>query len=96
MVGEPLHVHHPGRAAGDHAEPLRPQAHDRQVAAEAAALVEQRGVDDPSHPHVQLSNRDRLHGGERARPDDVEHRERGQVDEPARVTHREVLGVDDR
>ena len=46
VVGEPLVVRHPVRAAGDDAEVLVAEPHDREVGLEAAARREPRRVDD--------------------------------------------------
>ena len=96
VVAEPLQVGHPVRAAGDDAEVVVGQPHDRQVGAEAAARREHRRVDDLAELHVHLAHRHALHGLERARADDVEDAERGQVEDRRAVAHRQVLGVDDR
>ena len=80
VVLEPLQVGHPVRAAGDDAEHVVGQAHDRQVGLEAAARGQDRRVDDAPDRHVHLAHRDPLDGVERAGPGDVEDRERGQVD----------------
>ena len=96
VVGEPLLVGHAVRAAGDDAEDLVVHPHDRQVGLEVAARREHRRVDDAADRHVHLPRRDLLHDVERARPDDVEDAERGQVEHRGAVAHREVLRVDDR
>ena len=93
VVGEPLLVGRAVRAAGDDAEELLAEPHDREVGLEAAARREDRGVDDPPDGHVHLPHRHALHGGERAGPGDVEDRKRAQVDHAGPVAHRQVLGV---
>ena len=57
----------PVRAAGDDAEALVAEPHDREVGAEAAARREQRRVDDAPDRHVHLAHRDALHASP-ARP----------------------------
>ena len=96
VVGEPLEVRHAVQAAGDHAVAVVGQPHHGEVGAEAALGVEHRRVDHPAVGHVGLGDDDALHGLRRGRPDDVEDRERGQVDDAGPLAHREVLGVDDR
>ena len=53
----------------------------------AAGVVQQGGVDDPADRHVELGDREILHGRESARSGDVEHRERGQVDQRGVLAH---------
>ena len=53
-------------------------------------------VDDPADGHVHLREHRSLQRVERARALDVEDRERGEVEEPGVLAHREMLGVDDR
>ena len=72
------------------------QPHHRQVGPEPTPVVEHRRVDDPAERDVALRDAGALHGLERAGPDDVEDRERREVDDAGPVAHREVLGVDDR
>ena len=96
VVGEPLLVGHPVRAAGDDAEAVLGHPHDRQVGLEAALRGEHRRVDVAPDRHVHLPHRDLLDAVERARADDVEDAERRQVEHPRPLAHREVLGVDDR
>ena len=96
VVAVPLEVRHPVGAAGDHAEVLVAEPHHGEVGAEAAARREHRRVDDLAELHVHLAHRDLLHALERARPDDVEDAERGEVEHRRAVAHREVLRVDDR
>jgi hypothetical protein len=83
-------------AAGDHAEVVVGQAHDREVGAEATGLVEDRGVDDAADLHVGLGDDDVLHRGQRLGADDVEDDEGRQVDQARGLAHLQVLGVDDR
>ena len=96
VVAVPLQVGHAVRAARDHAEVLVAEPHHGEVRAEAAARREHRRVDDLAELHVHLPHRDLLHALERARADDVEDAERGEVEHRGAVAHRQVLGVDDR
>ena len=57
VVGEPVQVGHAGGAAGHHPEPFRAQPHDGQVGLEPAALVQQRGVDDPARAPRRAARR---------------------------------------
>ena len=83
-------------AAGDDAEHVVVEAHDGEVGLEPSARAEHRRVDDPADRHVHLPHCHPLHGVERPGPEDVEDRERGEIDHPRAVTHGQVLGVDDR
>ena len=96
VVGVPLQVGHAVRAAGDDAELLVAEPHDRQVALERAARREHRRVDDLAVRDVHLAHRHPLHRLERARAGDVEDAERRQVEHRRAIAHRQVLGVDDR
>ena len=96
VVAVPLQVGHAVRAARDDAEVLVAEPHHGEVRAEAAARREHRRVDDLAELHVHLPHRDLLHALERARADDVEDAERGEVEHRGAVAHRQVLGVDDR
>ncbi len=96
VIDEPLLLRHPGVRAGDDAEPLRAEPHDREVGFETAALVEQGGVDDTPDRHVQLGDGESLQGRQGIRTGDVEYHEGRQIGESAALTQREVLGVDDR
>jgi hypothetical protein len=60
VVGEPLVVGHPVRAAGDDAEVLVAEAHDREVGLEAPARREPRRVDDATDRDVDLPHGHRL------------------------------------
>ena len=97
VVGEPLEVGHAVRAARDDAEPLVAEPHDRQVGLEAAARRENRRVDDaadgrrPSGARTPAARRRARRGRRRRRSQNAE---RSKI--PARLAHREVLGVDDR
>ena len=83
-------------AAGDDAEDVLLEPHDREVGLEAARLGQDRRVDDAADRDVHLAHRDVLDGRQRARADDVEDREGREVEDAGRLAHREVLGVDDR
>src|SRR4051794_2153933 len=96
VVAEPLAVAHPVRAAGHDPEVVASEPHDRQVGLDAARLVEERRVDDAAVGDVHLCDGHPLDVLERAWPGDVEDRECREVHHPDAVTHREVLGVDDR
>ena len=95
LVAKPLPVRHSGRAAGHNPEVFVAQPHDREVGLESAVRAQHRRVDDASDGHVHLAQCRALRGSERARPDKVEDRERGQVEQARPLTHRQVLGVDD-
>jgi hypothetical protein len=71
VVAEPLDVGHAVRAAGDHAEVVLGQPHDREVGLEAAGSTEDRGVDHATDRDVHLAHAT-LHRRERAGADDVE------------------------
>ena len=96
VVGEPLEVGHAVQAPGDHAVAVVGQPHHGEVGAEAALGVEHGRVDHAAVGDVGLGDDDALNGLRRSGSDDVEDRERGQVDDARALAHREVLGVDDR
>ena len=96
LVDEQLAVGHAVGAAGDDAELLVVQAHDREVGLEAAARAEHGRVDHASDRDVHLREHGSLQRVERARALHVEDRERGEVEQPGVLAHREMLGVDDR
>ena len=95
LVGEPFLVCHAMGAACHHAEVVGSQTHDREVGLETATLAEHRGVDDLADGHVHLAHRALLDHTERTGADDVEDRERGEIDHAGRLAHLQVLGVDD-
>ena len=82
--------------AGDDAEVVVAEAHHGEVGAEPAVGREHRRVDDLAHRDVHLTHADLLHGRESPGSGDVEHRERGEVDQARGLAHLQVLGVDDR
>ena len=82
-------------AAGDDPEVVVRQPHHRQVGAEAAPAVEDRGVDDAADLDVGLADDDRLDRLERSRSENVKDREGGEVDQGRRLAHLQVLSVDD-
>ena len=97
VVAEPLAVEVAVRAAGDDPEAVLGQPHDRQVGAEAAALVDDRRVDDLARARRSSApTAMRCTASNAPRPDDVEDHERRQVDVAGALAHRQVLGVDDR
>ena len=95
-VDEPLFLGHAGGAAGDDPESIGTEAHDGEVALEAAPFVEQRGVDDTTDRHVHLRDREVLEAREGSLAGDVQDHEGREVDEPTAVAQRQVLRVDDR
>ncbi len=95
MIGEPLLIGHPGRAASDDAKVLVAKPHDREVGLEAAVVAENRGVDVAAGGHVHLPQGDLLHRPQGAWALDVEDGEGGEVEDARPLAHGEVLGVDD-
>ena len=96
MVSEPLVVGHAVCAAGDDAEVLVAEPHDREVGLEAAARREPRRVDHAADAASTWRIDTCCSASSAPGPDDVEDRERRQVEDPGAVAHREVLGIDDR
>ena len=95
VIGEPLSIRHPVRTTGDDAEMVRSQSHDRQVGAEPASRGEHRGVDHLADGNVHLTHSAGLHHVQGARPDDVEDRERRQIDHARGLAHLQMFRVDD-
>ena len=95
-VREQLAVGHAVGAAGDDPELVLAQPHDREVGLEAAARAQHGCVDDPSNGDVHLREHRALQGVERSGALHVEDRERGQIEDPGVLSHRQVLGIDDR
>ena len=97
VVGEPLAVRHPVRAARDDAEVLVAEPHDRQVGLEAAARREPAACRRPSRP-ARRSAASTPAGARRRAPGPATSKiaERGEVEHCRPLPHREVLGVDDR
>ena len=97
VVGDPLGVGHPGRAAGHHPEPVRAQPHHGQVGPEAAVLVQPRGV---HHARRRPRSAGRPTGSAphpaRPGPEISSTAKADRSTRAQRVPHGQVLGVDDR
>ena len=76
-------------------EAVRSQPRDREVAADAAALVEHQRVDDRPDRPVQPIGREPVEERERARAGDLEALERGHVVQPGRLARGQRLRAGD-
>ena len=74
---------------------VRSQSHYRQVGAEPASRGEHRGVDHLADGNVHLTHSAGLHHVQGARTDDVEDRERCQIDHSRGLAHLQMFRVDD-
>ena len=76
-------------------EAVRSEPRDREVAADAAALVEHQRVHDRADRPVQAVGREPVEEGQRARPGDLQALERGHVVETGRLARGERLRAGD-
>ena len=91
---QPAQVVLPDRGPGDHQVAVGRDPGHRQVALDAAALVEQLRVDDPADRYVHVVRAQPLEERDRTRTDDLDLGERALIEQAGRLPGRQRLGAD--